>query len=65
MDRRYKNVENMIHAWILEREKQLAGIVHVAANVTFTKEEDQKPYRPLTPLHAIDLYWDSQFLSAS
>lgn len=65
MDKRYKSVENLIHAWIIERENQIAGKKD-ESGLFFAKADDaNKPYFPLTPLHSVDLYLDSQFIRAS
>lgn len=66
MSRSYKFVEKLIHAWILQSEHQATGKSEESAPVAFFADDDaNKPYLPLTPLHSTDLYWDTQFLSAS
>ena len=65
MDRRYKTVENQIHAWIVEREKALAGKIDEIGASVFKMDDAEKPYLPLTPLHSVELYLDSQFIRAS
>lgn len=65
MSRSYKVVEKLIHAWILQRESLAAGKPNETKSVAFFADEAPKPYLPLTPLHSTDLYWDTQFVSAS
>ncbi len=65
MDRRYKTVETLIHAWIMEREKRAADKGDEAGSFVFEVNDRDKPYFPLTPLHSVELYLDSQFIRAS
>ncbi len=65
VDRKYKSVENQIHAWIIEREKAIAGKIDEIGSFVFNADNAEKPYFPLTPLHSVELYLDSQFIRAS
>ena len=64
MSRRYKSVEKLIHAWIFQKEKSDSPDFQ-ASSYNQDADDSMRPYLPLTPLHSTDLYWDSQFVSAS